>query len=73
VGLKARILRCVAPLPDGPGPATKAVLRGLCRDDKQRAAFPAVLRELLGAGELLIYGERKGARYGLPRKRRAPA
>ena len=60
-------------MPDGCGPATKAVLRGQCRNSWQRYKFNEILRGMLDAGELEMFGERKGARYGLPRKRKARA
>jgi len=63
----------VRSLPDGCGPATKIALRGLCRSEKQRQAFPKVMREMLDSGELVIRGVRKGARYGLPKKRKPSA
>jgi len=39
----------------------------------QRVKFDQILRAMIEAGELVIYGERKGARYGLPRKRKPRA
>lgn len=68
MGLRARILKSVSGVC---GNASKAVLRGQARDERQRTAFPEVLRELLASGELVMYGDKRGAVYGLPRKKRA--
>jgi len=69
MGLRSRILAVIRPLPDGGGPATKATLRGLSRNDKQRRDFMTVFTNLLLRGEIVITGGRKAARYGLPEKR----
>jgi hypothetical protein len=69
MGLRSRILAVIRPLPEGGGPATKATLRGLCRNDKQRRKFMTVFTNLLFRGEIAITGGRKTARYGLPVKR----
>lgn len=67
MGLRARILRSVS---GACGPATKAVLRWLCRNEKQRGLFPEVFRELLSSGALVMIGTRKHATYGPARRRR---
>lgn len=61
MGLRARILQSVS---GECGPATKAVLRGLCRDEKQRETFPEIFRELLASRALVMIGARKNATYG---------
>lgn len=65
MGLRARILRVVAP--DSGGPRKRNVLEGLARG---REDFRRTFSLLLSRGELVMYGARKHARYGLPRARR---
>lgn len=64
--LRRRILRVVAP--ESGGPRSRNVLQGLARTEPQRSAFGGLLEAMLEAGELAMYGDRKGARYGLPRR-----
>lgn len=64
MGLRQKILRVVAP--DGGGPRKRNVLEGLARGYKV-ADFDRTLAQMLERGELVMYGERKGARYGLPK------
>ena len=66
MGLKARILRVVQP--ENGGPRARTVLSGLARDDKQRAAFPRIFRELIERRELVRYRGRRGATYGPPKR-----
>lgn len=66
MGLRLRILRVVAP--ENGGPRKRNVLEGLARGYKI-ADFDATLKCMLERGELVMYGDRRGARYGLPRAR----
>lgn len=67
MGLHARIMKVVTES----GPRPRAVLLGLCRDDKQRGQFDAVFAAMLDAGELRKFGARKDASYGVKRGRAA--
>jgi hypothetical protein len=71
MGLRQRILRVVAPASGGP--RKRSVLEGLARTERQRRGFDQVLKGMLEARELVMYGDRKGARYGLPRRPGRPA
>lgn len=53
--------------PDSGGPRKRNVLEGLARG---REDFRRTFSLLLSRGELVMYGARKHARYGLPRARR---
>jgi hypothetical protein len=61
--LRARLLRAVS---NDCGPARKSVLRGIAKAHGYAAAFDATFRAMLKTGELVMYGELKGATYGLP-------
>jgi hypothetical protein len=63
VKLRARLLRIVSG--DG-GPASKTVLRGIARHRGELDQFAGIFRAMLDAGELVMYGDRKGALYGTP-------
>lgn len=69
MGCRSRILKAAAPMPEGCGPATKAVLRGIARAHGFADRFEGIFRGLLDSGELVISGGRKCAVYGLPRRR----
>ena len=51
------------------GPATKNILRGIARHHGMLSQFENTLRGMLDAGTLVMYGERRGALYGLPKYR----
>ena len=72
--LRTRLLRRVRSLPDGCGPTNKNVLRGTAKAHGQLPQFAKTLSALLDAGELVMYGTRKAAVYGLPgwRRKRKP-
>lgn len=59
---ETRILRAVDP--EGCGPAKRTVLVGIAR---RHGAGPEVVDQLIADGRLVKYGDRKGARWGLPR------
>jgi len=69
MALRALLLKTVASLPDGCGPTTKSILRGTARRHGYLDSFDKVFRSQLDAGELVMYGTRKGAVYGLPGQR----
>lgn len=60
MGLRARILRVTA----GPcGPASENGLRGLARGKDN---FDVTFKTMKEQGHLVMYGDRKGAKYGPP-------
>jgi hypothetical protein len=65
MGLRQRILRVVHP--EGGGPRTKNVLTGLARGSED---FKLTFSRMLERREIVIYGDRRGARYGLPKAKR---
>jgi hypothetical protein len=69
--LRTRLLRSLSNVC---GPANKNVLRGLARAHGQIEHFDKTLHEMLDSGELVMYGTRKAAVYGLPgwRRKRKP-
>ena len=62
---ETRLLRVVDP--DGCGPAKRSVLEGLA---KHHGAGPELVDRLIAEGKLVKYGDRKGARWGLPKARK---
>lgn len=67
MGIRARILRVTT---DGLGPRSRNVLEGLCRTQRQLQRFPLIFQQMLDSGELLKYGDRRGATYGPPKRKR---
>ena len=67
MGLRQRILRVVAP--ESGGDRKRNVLVGLARTDGQRKRAGRIIEAMLERGELVMRGERRGAVYGLPRRR----
>lgn len=67
--LRTRLLRTVS---GDCGPASKNILRGIAKAHGQLQQFTNTMRDLLDAGELVMYGQRKDAVYGPPgwRKKR---
>ena len=64
--LRARLLRTVT----GPcGPANRNILRGIARAHGFAESFDETFRSMLESGELVMYGRRKGAVYGTPKRR----
>jgi len=68
--LSTRLLRAVS---GDCGPANKNVLRGIARAAGQIEIFDETLRSMLDAGEIQMYGDRRGAVYGVPGLRRGKA
>jgi hypothetical protein len=66
--LRTWLLRAVS---SGCGPAPKNVLRGIARRHGLLDQFEVTFRRMLDAGELVMYGERKAAVYGTPKRLRA--
>lgn len=69
---RSRILKALAQLPPQRGMAPglpRTVLEGLARTARDRAAASALIDYMLALGELVMFGGRRGATYGLPRKR----
>lgn len=63
--LRTRLLRAVS---SDCGPASKNVLRGIAKAHGKLEEFDITLRTMLTAGDLVIFGARKNATYGLPRR-----
>lgn len=68
MGLRLRILRLVHP--DGGGPRPRRLLELMARTDLERRRAVKVVDAMIEDGELVKYGDRRGARYGLPKERR---
>jgi len=67
MGLHLRILRLVHQ--DGGGPRPKRLLEAMGRTTREKLRAKKVVAQMIAAGELVMYGRRKGAKYGLPRVR----
>jgi len=67
VKLNTRLLRAVS---GDCGPANRNVLRGIARAAGQIESFDDTLNSMLGSGEIQMYGDRRGAVYGVPGLRR---
>ena len=65
MGLRAKILRIVHP--EGGGPRPRRMLETLCLAAGNDAKY---IDKMIERGELVMYGRRKGARYGLPKEKR---
>jgi hypothetical protein len=71
MNLRTRLIRAVS---GDCGPTNKNVLRGIAKAHGQLPRFAKILRALLDAGDIVMYGTRKAAVYGPPgwrRKRRS--
>jgi hypothetical protein len=66
--LRARLLRVVT---GGCGPATKATLRGIARAHGLEEEFDDTFGAMLVAGQLVMFGDKRGARYGVSKRRQA--
>jgi hypothetical protein len=64
VGLRLRILRLVHP--DSGGPRPRRILEAVGRTNRERDHAKDIVNDLIGCGALVMYGEKKGAKYGLP-------
>ena len=65
MGLRSRILKLVHP--DNGGPRKRSVLEGSARSVFERENFARCLNLMLERRDLIMYGKRKGAKYGLPK------
>lgn len=63
--LRTRLLRAVS---NDCGSASKNVLRGIAGAHGKLEEFDITLRAMLADGDLVIFGARKNATYGLPRR-----
>lgn len=63
---RRRILKIVKPESGGPRPR-----RFLESTAKRYGAEPALITQMIAAGELVQYGRKRGARWGLPRPKPA--
>jgi hypothetical protein len=68
MGLRARILTAVHH--EGGGPRPRRLLEAMARTELERRRASKIVDAMIEKGELEMYGERRGARYGLPRARR---
>lgn len=69
---RARILKVLADLPVQKGMLrglSRNVLEGLARTPEERKAARQLIDYMLALGEIVMLGERRGAVYGLPKKR----
>lgn len=64
MGLRVRILKLVHPESGGPRP--RRLLEMMARTALERRRAKAVIDAMIERGELVKYGDRRGARYGLP-------
>ena len=67
MGLRLRILQLVHP--DGGGPRSRRILEALARTPRERDHAKDIVDALIECGALVMYGDKKGARYGLPQVR----
>lgn len=68
MGLRQRILRVV--LPESGGDRKRNVLLGLARTPAEKARAGKIIDAMLERGELVMRGAKRGAVYGLPRRRK---
>ena len=62
MSLRARIARCTRES----GPVSYNSLQGLAYTATQKTRFPEIFDAMLADGEIVMYGKRRGARYGAP-------
>jgi len=67
VGLRVRILRLVHP--DGGGPRSRRILEAMARTPREQDHAADTVTEMIRCGALVRYGDKRGAKYGLPRVR----
>jgi hypothetical protein len=65
MGLQARILAVTTET----GPRKRSVLEGLCRTDRQRRTFTDIFQRMQDSGALVMFGQRRGATYGPPKRK----
>jgi hypothetical protein len=68
VGLQATLKRVLRP--ENGGPRKRTVLEGLAKHYGYKADFDEVLKRMIDAGEIVMVGEKRGARYALPGAKR---
>ena len=64
MGMHLRILKAVHP--DGGGARPKRLLEAMGRTPREKARAKKVVAQMIASGDLVMYGRRKGAKYGLP-------
>lgn len=67
MGLRLRILRLVHP--DGGGPRPRRLLEAMARTPREKDHAADIVDQLIKCGALVRYGDTKGAKYGLPRRK----
>ena len=65
MGLRLRILKLVHP--DGGGPRPRRLLEAMGRTPREKDHAKDIVAQLIASGALVRYGDKKGAKYGLPR------
>lgn len=65
MGLRVRILRAVHP--DGGGPRPRSLLVAMARTPREKDHATDIVDDLIRSGALVKYGDRKGAKWGLPK------
>lgn len=65
MGLRLRILKAVHP--EGGGPRPRRILEAMARTPREKDHAREIVDALIKCGALVMYGDRKGATYGLPK------
>jgi len=65
MGLRLRILKLVHPESGGPRP--RRLLEMMARTPREKDHASAIVDELIRSGALVRYGDKRGAKWGLPR------
>lgn len=65
MGLRLRILRAVQP--EGGGPRKRSILEAMARTPREKDHAKDIVDALIKCGALVMYGDKKGATYGLPK------
>lgn len=64
MGLQATLKRVLRP--ENGGPRKRNILVGLARAKGYKADFDTVFKRMPAAGEIVMVGSKRGARYALP-------
>lgn len=65
MGLRLRILKVVHP--DGGGPRPRRLLEAMARTPREKDHAKEIVDQLIASGALVRYGDKKGAKWGLPK------
>ena len=67
MSLRLRILKLVSPT--NRGPQKRTILEGQARTPREKANAEQTVADMIERGELAKYGDKRGAKYGLPKVR----